>query len=491
MTHVSVSGTGVSPVRFSLVRNSKSQARRLCHGVASAVLFFSLSLLAAEPGWKAGTAKASITPEPGLWMAGFAARTNPAGGKIMELWIKALALEDADGHRAVILTSDLLGIPQNIYQHSCAALKEKFNLAPDQILLSASHTHCGPVLRNALYDIYPLDETQRDLIEKFSTKLEGQIVEIIGRAIADLSPVTVAAGQGTTAFAVNRRNNAEPDATKLINEGALKGPSDHAVPVLAVYDPDGNLKAILCGYACHNTALAVNEWCGDYSGYAQIALEKSHPGAQAMFFMGCGGDQNPLPRREFRLAERYGNMLASAVEEVLLAPPQTLPPKLVTKMEMVTLHLGVSPTEAELEKMQSDPAAPTRRWATRLLADLKAGKPFVREYPYPLQAWKFGDRQLLLTLGGEPVVDYALKFKRNFGAQTWVAGYCNDVMTYIPSLRVLREDVPPLANPRWGYEGCYAFTVYGLPARRWAEDVEDLISQAARQLVQEANTVKK
>src|ERR1019366_15536 len=158
MTHVSVSGTGVSPVRFSLARNSKSQARRLCHGVAAAVLFFSFSLLAAEPGWKAGTAKASITPEPGLWMAGFAARTNPADGKIMELWIKALALEDADGHRAVILTSDLLGIPQNIYQHSCAALKEKFNLAPDQTLLSASHTHCGPVLRNALYDIYPPDQ---------------------------------------------------------------------------------------------------------------------------------------------------------------------------------------------------------------------------------------------------------------------------------------------------------------------------------------------
>lgn len=462
-----------------------SKVGQLLFGMMSLVAV--LPLVAVEPTWKAGTAKAVITPESGMWMAGFAARTNPADGKIMDLWIKALALEDADGHRAVILTSDLLGIPQNIYQHCCAALQEKFKLAPEQILLTASHTHCGPVLRNALYDVYPLDEKQRDLIDKFSTKLEGQIVETIGRAIADLSPATVAAGQGTTGFAVNRRNNPEPDVPKRINEGALKGPTDHAVPVLAVYNPDGNLKAILFGYACHNTSLALNEWAGDYSGYAQIALEKSHPDAQAMFFMGCGGDQNPLPRHEFRLAERYGNMLASAVEEVLLVPPQKLPPKLVTKMEVVTLHLGTAPTEAELEKLQSDPAAPTRRWATRLLAELKAGKTFIREYPFPLQAWKFGDRQLLLTLGGEPVVDYALMFKREFGAQTWVAAYCNDVMTYIPSKRVLHEDIPPLANPRWGYEGCYAFTVYGLPARRWAEGIEDFISQAAQRLVQAAN----
>lgn len=100
-----------------------------------------------------------------------------------------------------------------------------------------------------------------------------------------------------------------------------------------------------------------------------------------------------------------------------------------------------------------------------------------------MQAWKFGDRQLLITLGGEPVVDYALKFKQEFGPQTWVAGYCNDVMTYIPSLRVLREDFEMKPGARWGYEGSYAFVAYGQPAKRWAEDVEDLIGAAARRLL--------
>ena len=450
------------------------------------------SLLAADqPLWKAGTAKADITPTQPLWMAGYGARTKPAEGKEMSLWLKVLALEDARGHRAVILTSDLLGIPQSTYRHTCAALKEKFALEPDQILLSASHTHCGPVLRGALRDAYPLEDPQIALIEKYTADLETSMVETVGQALANLAPARLAAGQGVAGFAVNRRNNVEPSVPKLIEEGALKGPVDHSVPVLAIYLPDGKLKAVLFGYACHNTVMDYYNWSGDYAGFAQLALEKSHPDAKAMFFIGCGGDQNPLPRRQLALAERYGNMLAAAVEEVLLAPPRTLAPELRTTMEMVTLHLGPPPTEAELEKLKTGKTPLERRWSTRLLADAKAGKPFIRSYLYPVQAWQFGGRQLLITLGGEPVVDYALKFKQQFGPQTWVAGYCNDVMNYIPSLRVLKEDVPPLAQPRWGYEGAHATMIYGLPASRWADDVEDLINAATGRLVAQVQAPKK
>ena len=429
---------------------------------------------AAETLWKAGVARASITPAEPLWLAGYASRDRPADGKVMELWIKVLALEDARGHRAIILTSDTLGIPQSIYRNVNAALKEKFGLEPHQVLLTASHTHCGPVLRSALYDAYPLDDHQVSLIEKYSTELEAKIIDTTGKALVDLAPARLAAGQGTTGFAVNRRNNSEPNVAKLIAEDALKGPVDHAVPVLAVFLPDGKLKAVLFGYACHNTVMDFYKWSGDYAGFAQIALEKSHLDATAMFFMGCGGDQNPLPRRQLALAERYGNMLAAAVEEVLLAPPRTLPPALKTTLEMVTLNLGAAPAEADLEKMKIDKNAYMRRVAARLQAESKVGKLFIRTYAYPVQAWRLGDTQLLIALGGETVVDYALKFKAEFGPQTWVAGYCNDVMTYIPSLRVLKEG---------GYEGGGAMMIYGLPALRWAEDVEDVITASVRRLV--------
>jgi hypothetical protein len=421
-------------------------------------------------------------------MAGYGGRERPPEGKVMDLWIKVLALEDSRGHRAIILTSDLLGIPQSIYQNTCASLKSKFDLNPDQILLSASHTHCGPILRGALYDIYPLDDHQKDLIGQYSSELETKIVETVGRAIADIAPAIIASGEGSTAFAVNRRNNLEPNVSALIEQGKLKGPVDHTVPVLAVSLPDGKLKAVLFGYACHNTTMGFNQWSGDYAGFAQIALEKSHTNAAAMFFIGCGADQNPLPRHQLSLAERYGNMLAAAVEEVLLSAPAALPPKLETAMDMVTLNLGPAYTEDELKKMTGDKNASTARYATRLLNEMKSGKTFIRTYSYPLQAWRFGGKQLLITLGGEPVVDYSLSFKKDFGQQTWVAGYCNDVMTYIPSLRVLNEDKPPLKEARWGYEGHQAFIVYGLPAPRWADDVEDLITTSARRLVKRLAT---
>ncbi len=452
-------------------------------GLVLALLFVLVRVSAAPALWKAGVAKSDITPAEPLWGAGYASRTNVIEGKVTSLWVKALALEDAEGHRGVMVTSDLLGIPQSIYQHTCAALQEKLGLKPDQIILSASHTHCAPVLRGALYDVYPFDNSALPGIEKYSVALESNLVATVTRAFAELAPARLASGQGTTAFAVNRRNNSEPHVPALLVEGALKGPVDHSVPVLAVYSPEGDLKTVLFGYACHNTVMDFYKWSGDYAGFAQVALEKSHPGATAMFFMGCGGDQNPLPRRQPQLAERYGNMLAAAVEEVLLSRPRVLSPDLRTTIEFLTLPLGPAPTADELEKLKTDPSPLIRRWAARLQVQLTSGKPFVRDHAFPLQAWMLGGRQLLITLGGEPVVDYSLHCKQRFGPQTWVAGYCNDVMNYIPSRRVLNEDKAPQANSGWGYEGARATMVYSLPAYRWADEVEEIINAGMEMVV--------
>ena len=464
----------------------------LCSRLAAIIVFVTPFLSAAEDSWKAGTATADITPTESHWMAGYGGRTRPADGTLHPLFIKVLALEDARGHRAIVLSSDLLGIPQSIYDRTCAQLKQRFGLERAQIMLNASHSHCTPVLRAALYDAYPLPEEQKPVIERYSQALEAKIVETVGQAFAALAPARVAAGQGVTRFAVNRRNNPEGSVPKLIAENALKGPSDHAVPVLAVSAPNGALKGVVFGYACHNTTLSFYQWCGDYAGFAQIALERNHPGAVAMFFMGCGADQNPLPRREVFLAQRYGEMLASAVEEVLLQNPAVLKPTLATAHELASLNLGPAPTPDELEKLAvvatgKQPTTETR-WAARLLAETKAGKTFARTYPYPVQVWQLGGKQLWITLGGEVVVDYALRFKKSFGSETWVAGYVNDVMAYIPSARVLAEDKPPRAPGRSGYEGNTSMYVYGQPAHRWADDVEDTIAASVEKLVRQVKT---
>jgi neutral ceramidase len=107
------------------------------------------------------------------------------------------------------------------------------------------------------------------------------------------------------------------------------------------------------------------------------------------------------------------------------------------------------------------------------------GEKFPTSYPFPLQVWKLGD-QPIMTLGGELVVDYAINIKKIFGQETFVMGYSNDVMTYIPSTTILREG---------GYEGEVAAIVYGLPAT-WASDVEIEILNGIVQLAKQAGVTK-
>jgi hypothetical protein len=340
-------------------------------------------------------------------------------------------------------------------------------------MLASSHTHTGPVLRSALYDIYPLDEKQVALIEEYSRGLEETTVTTVAKALSELTPASLWAAQASTNFAVNRRNNPQAQVGALLARGAtLKGPVDHSVPVLAVRSPEGNLRAVVFGYACHSTTLSSYEWSGDYAGFAQIAFEQSHPEAMALFYAGCGADQNPLPRRLVADAQRYGNMLAAAVEVALRKPMRPIAPQLRTGFEFLQLDFEKTLSEEELQAAASDNAYIGRR-ARRLLQQLKEGKPLATSYRYPVQVWKLGRDQHWISLGGEVVVDYSLRFKTQYGPQTWVTGYANDVMAYIPSKRVWEEK---------GYEAG-AFEVYGLPTNRWAPDIEERIAACVERLV--------
>jgi hypothetical protein len=64
--------------------------------------------------WRAGVAKAVITPDQPVWMAGYGSRTKPSEGTSQELYAKALALQDNRGKRVVIVTTDILGIPREM-----------------------------------------------------------------------------------------------------------------------------------------------------------------------------------------------------------------------------------------------------------------------------------------------------------------------------------------------------------------------------------------
>jgi len=426
----------------------------------------------AEATWKAGIAQTVITPEQGQWLSGYGSK-RPAVDKRHDVWVKALALRDAKGRRAVVITSDLVGVSKGMYDRVCAAAKKRFGLERRQVLLTYSHNHCAPVTTDVLPDYYPLEPEDWTQVDAYSQELEEQVLRTIGAAVADLKPARLFTGEGKATFAVNRRNNKEAEVPALLAEGKpLAGPVDHSVPVLVIRDLDQRLRALVFGYACHPTTLSDNQWCGDYPGYAQLELQKRHPGTTALFWTGCGGDQNPLPRRTVELCEKYGRQLADGVDGALSQPLTPLAPELRTAHEFVTLDFDRRPTRSELEADSTSTNSVRARWAKRMLPLLDSNHRFPANVQYGVSVWRLGNDQLWIGLGGEAVVDYSLRFKREYGARTWVAGYAHDMVGYVPSRRVWKEG---------GYEAEFIYE-YGWLAYRWTEDTEDRISTAVQRL---------
>ena len=425
------------------------------------------------PSWKVGLAKAIITPDKAVWLAGYGSKRVP-DGKIHDIWVKARALDDPTGQRAVLLTSDFQGVPKSISDRVFDRLKKDHQLERSHIMFTFSHNHCGPRLGDDLVDYYPVEAEQVALVEEYTSQMVDRCVKVVAEALSRLAPGALNSGEGKATFAVNRRNNKEPEVLGMLARGEqLKGPVDHTVPILTVTRPDGKLDAVLFGYACHPTTLSFTKICGDYPGFAQEFLEQSHPGTMALFVNTCGGDQNPLPRRTVELCRSYGLRLATAVEEALRQPLKPIAPALSTAFQLIDLPYLNVVSRNELKSLTQDSHAIRARWAGRMLAKLDAGEKFSGSYPYPLHAWKLGADTLLVGMGAETVVDYALRFKREFGANTWVCGYTDDMIAYIPSRRVWNEG---------GYEGGAFLFEYGRPAFRWGPDAEERIAKAVHGL---------
>ena len=419
--------------------------------------------------WKSGAAKINITPDRYIWMSGYGGRDKPADSKLTDLWAKAQVIEDVKGARAAVVTLDLVGIDRGLSVQICDELKKNFQLDRARIALCTSHTHTGPAVGRNLGAmlVWRLNERQLKEIDEYGDALVRKVTEVVGQAIKNLEPVALKWGNGNATFAVNRRTNKEADVPQLRTNGELKGPSDHDVPVLAAYDAKGNLKSVLFGYACHSTVLGTYQWSGDYPAFAMMDLEELHPGSIALFWAGCGADQNPLPRRTAEHARHYGRRLADAVEAVLLTSNMRgIQGNLTVNYREIDLAFDRLPTREQLvtESQSKDNFLASR--AKILLKQIDSGKPLSQTYPYPISAWTIGDDVQFIALGGEVVVDFAIRLKAELrGLKTWVAGYSHDVMAYIPSRRVLTEG---------GYEGGGAMVYYGQPTV-WAPEVEEAI----------------
>jgi len=411
---------------------------------------------------KAGFARFNITPKFPIYLSGYAARTKPSEGVLQPIWAKALAIQDTKGAKTVIVTTDLIGLSRAVTDQVSARALKDLGLDRARLVFNASHTHSGPMVGGnlqALFDLTPKDEKA---IADYTRILTEDLYQVVSAAVSDLSPAVLSVGHGTADFGFNRRTN---KATKE-HIADPKGPTDHDVPVIRVTTPDGKLRGVLFGYACHNTTLGgdLYQVNGDYAGFAQSEFETSHPGATAMFMILCGADQNPNPRGTVDHAMQYGKQLSDAVSKVIDGKMDPVSGPVQAAYKVTELAFKAH-DRALFENDLKDKLRAKVRRAEMMLKLYDERRP-IRGTPYPVQALRFGKTLTMVTLGGEVVIDYDLRIKKEFpGEHIIVAGYSNDVMCYIPSLRVLKEG---------GYEADSSMIYYGQPGP-FDEKVEDTV----------------
>jgi hypothetical protein len=432
------------------------------------------SAAAAESDWKVGLARVRITPERPVFLSGYASRNHPFEKVTADLYAKALALEDGEGHLAVLVTTDLLGLPAAVAEPICERLHTKAGLKREQILLGSSHIHTGPAL-----SLDPTPREGRDTGDAqrtvdYTRRLQDQLVDVAVRALGKREPARLAWGTGVANFVMNRREFTPGGVILGVNP---RGLADRTVPVLRVETPDGHLRAVLFGAATHNTTLTERcyEVCGDYAGFAQAYLEERHPGVEALFLLGLAGDSNPYPRGTMELSRQHGTTLGREVERVLGTKLQPVRGPLHIAFDRVALPLQPPPARADLERQVKRKGSLDAWIAEQMLSRLNRGENLPTHYTCPVTVWQVGQDLTLVALSGEVVVDYVRLLETALGPNhLWLAAYCNDVFGYLPSARVLAEG---------GYEtrGLYSGGIDRFDAK-----AQDVLVAKVRELAEKA-----
>jgi len=423
-----------------------------------------------------GVAQVDITPDGPIRLAGFGARVKTESeGVAGKLNAKALAFGNDKQDPSILITVDLIGIPGHITKALAKSLSDKVGLNPNNLVISASHTHSGPEVGNLLNILqYRGDHFADSLLKlehmvNISRYIDGllpKLEKVALEALKNRKPSKVAWGQGEVGFAYNRRT--------------AGGPVDHSMPLMSVTDSDGKLSAVFVNYACHGVILgaAMNHIHGDWIGEAQRIIEENHPGTIALVAIGCGADSNPSKQgienlSNIEQASFRGKEIADEAKRLLntkLQPINSIPRGNVKQIE---LPFSSVPTVSELIKQTEDKTV--KGYYARLALDrIARGEKIPENVSYPIQTWIFGKDLAMVFLPGEVVVDYSLRLKNELNAdKLWINAYSNDVPSYIASKRVIKEG---------GYEAESSMYYYDKPSP-YSDKIEDMIINSVHELI--------
>lgn len=352
---------------------------------------------------RAGAAKVDITPDEteGVMVTG---HRRLVQGVRDPLRAGVLVLDDGET-KAAIVTLDTIGAWDELVKLARRRIEEQTRVPAGNILVAASHNHSGPG--------FDADSPWgRGLIDKLGAAAR--------QAAGNMRTVSVGYGEDRIGFSINRRKVIDGRAVVRLNP---EGPNDPRVKVLRFDDGRSLVPlAVIMHAVCHPCFFTWGDkgsqpypngypkMSADFPGEAQTFVEMCYGGrTSALFLQGCAGDIRPnLPGYPYRCADEAdiqwaGRDLGSAVVR--------------------SLARGV--TREELSRRAS-------YYAIRAASSVVSLPGKEQRVAAELQALKIGP-YLLLTMPGEPMVEYGFKLERAIAdrATPIIVGYANGNLGYI------------------------------------------------------------
>lgn len=427
-----------------------------------------------------------ITPQEPVFMHGFGSRTHQSEGMMDPLYMKVALLQQ--NKPMLIVTIDALGADRSFIIGIKDALQERFGLQHDEVLINFSHTHhsvylsgLDPMLRKGGYSMgqtkWAEDESELDYAkdEAYFMWIRDTLLGMVASCYEQLIEGELWVGRTRSDFAVSRRRPAPGGGVTW--QPYYEAEIDDELIVLKLVDQQRHIRGILYCYGCHTTAMGSSNYrfSNDFVGVTSAELERSFPGATAMFLQGCGGELKPRhSAREDHFIEcdaaglqEAGTYLAHHIVQLLAEDTFTRvnchfrtvlhDPYLYTEQTPVSVYRQMAEDYQHNEFYRNS--------ALRTVEAIERGT-IKDRIPFYISAWQLDEQTHLIAMEGEVSTQYSLLLKRLFGSQgkLIVLGYSNGVFSYVPSRKMIGEG---------GYEAeCNYF--FGLRGP-FVPEIEDII----------------
>jgi len=229
-----------------------------------------------------GTARESITPALGSHLFGY--HTNVFAETVHDD-LTATAFAFSQGGKKVLMVSVFLCILDTALMDALRVeLGEKLGMPSDNILICATHTHCGPSMANSA------GWGGVDMVY-YETVFRPAVLRAAQAAFAGAEPVRMATASGTSHVGINRRQ-LNPDNTISLGQNPW-GPFNPEMFLLSFRADSGRTVGTMICYGAHLTAAGcINVVTRDWAGPMLDAMDAVTGGITA-FFNGPEGDVGP------------------------------------------------------------------------------------------------------------------------------------------------------------------------------------------------------